>query len=56
MSEGGFYLYLGRQSYPSWMSYKCHTSKKITFRVLAQVRVLAWMDEVEMSWSELARL
>ena len=39
--RGGFLLYLRAKSYPSWMSYKCHTSKRnkqsqrrVTFRVL----------------------
>ena len=51
----GSYLYLGRQSYLFWMRAKCQNPSQ-SENLNKGGRVLTWMDEVAMSWSELARL
>jgi hypothetical protein len=54
----GSYLYLGRQSYPSWMRAKCQnpSQSENLKNGGGNSRVLAWMVEVEMIWSELESL
>jgi hypothetical protein len=48
----GLYLYLERQSDPSWIKVECQAQVKVMISRKGgrNSRVLAWMDEVEMSW------